>query len=107
MPVLHNAARTRLEEIAAEVIEEKDASLRRIRLLSSCVELVVEADPQLGIHRLVKAIKSRSAGALRTEFPELRSRIPSLWTNSYLVTTLGGELPEQAIGHYINSQPKR
>jgi putative transposase len=48
----------------------------------------VEVDPQFGVHRLVKAIKGRSSRALREDFPWLRSRLPSLWTNSYFVVTV-------------------
>jgi putative transposase len=97
----------RLREIAAEVVDEKGGWLRHVVVRPSSVELVVEVGPQLGVHRLIKAVKARSAGALRTEFPSLRSRLPSLWTNSYLVTTIGGQMPEHVIQHYIDEQPRR
>jgi putative transposase len=45
--------------------------------------LLADVDPQFGIHRVVKAIKGRSSRFLRQEFPALRARIPTLWTNSY------------------------
>ena len=37
------------------------------------VHLLVEVDPQYGIHRLVRAIKGRSSRLLRQEYPWLRS----------------------------------
>ncbi|MGV0816102.1 IS200/IS605 family transposase [Mycolicibacterium boenickei] len=107
MPVLNQAVQLRVREITSEVVEEKGAWLRRLTVRPSRVDLIVEVAPQLGIHRLVKAVKARSAGILRTEFPTLRSRIPSLWTNSYFVSTVSGEVPEQLIEQYINQQPKR
>lgn len=54
------------------------------------VHLLVDVNPQCGIHRLIKQIKGRSSRLLREEFPELKRRLPSLWTNSYFVTTTGG-----------------
>jgi REP-associated tyrosine transposase len=54
------------------------------------VHLLVECDPQYGIHRLVKQIKGRSSRLLRQEFPSLKSRMPTLWTNSHFVATVGG-----------------
>jgi putative transposase len=51
------------------------------------VHLLVEVDPQFGIHKLVKAIKARSSRVLREEFPWLMSKLPSLWT---IVATVGG-----------------
>jgi len=29
-------------------------------------------------------------GVIRKEFPWIRSRLPTLWTNSYFVSTIGG-----------------
>jgi hypothetical protein len=51
---------------------------------------LVERDPQYGIHRLVKQIKDRSSRLLREEFASLKRRLPTLWTNSYFVATVGG-----------------
>lgn len=54
------------------------------------VHLLVEVDPQFGVHKLVKAVKGRSSRLLREEFRWLKPRLPSLWTNSYFVATVGG-----------------
>ena len=35
-------------------------------------------------------MKGRSSRLLRQEFPKLKSRLPTLWTNSYCVSTVGG-----------------
>lgn len=67
------------------------------------VHLLVEVDPQFGIHRLVKAVKGRSSRLLRQEFPQLKSRLPTLWANSYLVTTVGGA-PLSIVKKYIEEQ---
>jgi putative transposase len=67
------------------------------------VHLLVEVDPQHGIHKLVKAIKGRSSRLLRSEFPSLKSRLPTLWTNSYFCCTVGGA-PLEVIKQYIENQ---
>jgi putative transposase len=69
------------------------------------VHLLVEVDPQLGIHRLVKYIKGVTSHHLRKEFPSLSSRLPSLWTNSYFVSTVGGA-PLEVIKQYVENQKK-
>jgi putative transposase len=38
----------------------------------------------------VKLLKGYSAHVLREEFPALKRRLPSLWTNRYFVATTGG-----------------
>jgi putative transposase len=67
------------------------------------VHLLVVCDPQYGIHRLVKQIKARSSRLLRQEFPHLKSRIPTLWTNSYFVATTGGATLD-VIKRYVENQ---
>jgi len=70
------------------------------------VHLLVEVDPQFGVHKLVKAIKGRLSRLLRQEFPYLRSRLPTLWTNSYFVATVGGA-PLSVIKGYVENQKGR
>jgi putative transposase len=67
------------------------------------VQLLVVCDPQYGINRLVKQIKARSSRLLRAEFPHLKSRLPTLWTNSYFVATTGGATLE-VIKRYVENQ---
>jgi putative transposase len=67
------------------------------------VHLLVEIDPQFGIHRLVKLMKGRSSRLLRQAFPSLKTRMPTLWTNSYFVSTVGGA-PLSVIKQFIENQ---
>lgn len=60
-------------------------------------------DPQYGIHKLVRLCKGRTSRYLRAEFPSLKRRIPTLWTNSYFVATVGGA-PLSIIKQYIADQ---
>ena len=96
----------RLTEIIGEVITEKRAWLIELQTMPDQVHLLVEVDPQFGVHKLVKAIKGRSSRVLREEFPWLKSRLPSLWTNSYFVATVGGA-PLSVIKRYVETQKDR
>jgi putative transposase len=96
----------RLKQIIAEVVAEKGAWLIEMETMPDHVHLLVEVDPQFGVHRLVKAIKGRSSRVLREEFPWLKSKLPSLWTNSYFVATVGGA-PLSVIRRYVETQQER
>ncbi len=48
-------------------------------------------------------MKARSSRFLRQEFPVLKRKLPTLWTNSYFVRTVGGA-PLSAISQYIEKQ---
>ncbi|MHB8263144.1 MAG: IS200/IS605 family transposase [Acidimicrobiales bacterium] len=88
--VLVGKVEHRLKELVANVIEDKRGWLIEMETMPDHVHLLVEVDPQYGIHRLVKSVKGRTSHDLRMEFPNLRSRLPTLWTNSYFVATVGG-----------------
>lgn len=93
----------RLKEIIREVVDEKGAWLVELQTMPDHVHLLVEVDPQYGVHKLVKAIKGRSSRVLRDEFPWLRSKLPTLWTNAYFVATVGGA-PLDVIRKYVENQ---
>ncbi|MEV4115866.1 IS200/IS605 family transposase [Nonomuraea sp. NPDC049695] len=104
--VLGGPIEPRLKELIREVIEEKRAWLVELEVMPDRVHLLVEVDPQFGVHRLVKAIKGRSSRVLRQEFPHLKSKLPTLWTNSYFVATVGGT-PLDVIQRYVENQKNR
>ena len=93
----------RLKQIVQEVADERRCPILEMEADADHFHLRVECDPQFGIHRLVKAIKGRSSRLLRQEFPALRTRVPTLWTNSYFVATVGGA-PLAVVKKYIASQ---
>lgn len=104
-PVLIRGVDVRLQAIIHEVISESTAELLELEVMPEHVHLLVEVDPQYGIHRLVRGIKGRSSRLLRQEFPWLKSRLPTLWTNAYFVSTVGGA-PLEVIKQYIENQKR-
>ena len=101
--VLVHGVEKRLKKILEEVAAEAHAEVIELEVMPDHVHLLVEVHPQLGIHRLIKAMKGRSSRLLRHEFPQLKSRLPTLWTNSYFVSTVGGA-PLAVIKQYIENQ---
>jgi len=65
------------------------AEISALEIVPDQVHLLGEVDPQFGIHRFVKRIKGVRHMSSRKEFVSLRKRLPSLWTNSYLVWNRG------------------
>lgn len=104
--VLAGDVERRLKEIIKGVCKERDAILIEIECDKDHVHLLVDVDPQFGIHRLVKQMKGRSSKILRDEFPYLKSTLPTLWTNSYFISTVGGA-PISIVKQYIETQKLR
>src|SRR5665647_712238 len=90
--VLTGTIEARLKEVLIEM-----------EIMPDRVHLLLEVDPQYGIHKAIKHLKGRSSFVLRNEFKELTTKLPTLWTNSYFVSTVGG-VPLDAIKKYIKDQ---
>ena len=101
--VIRGAVEYRLKQIIGDVCTERAATIIELETMPDHVRLLVSVDPQYGIHRLVKQIKGRSSRLLREEFPHVRSRIPTLWTNSYFVATIGGATLD-VVKQYVANQ---
>jgi len=100
--VLINGADARLKELICEVAAEHQADILNSK---SCLTTYISRLKSIRslIHRLVRLLKGRSSRVLRQEFPWLKSRLPTLWTNSCFVSTVGGA-PLAVIKQYIENQ---
>ena len=101
--VLVNGIAVRLKELIEEICCELRIDVIEMEIMPDHVHLLMEVDPQFGIHKAVKQIKGRTSRILRQEFGTLRSRLPSLWTNSHFVSTVA---PLSVIKQYIENQKK-
>ena len=101
--VLTSPIDARLKVILAEQLERWGQELIELEVMPDHVHLLLGCDPQFGIHRLLKLLKGYSSHALRAEFPALKRRLPSLWTNSYFVATVGGVTLE-TLKRYVENQ---
>ncbi len=101
--VLIEGVDERLKELIKDIAVKYQAEIIELEIMPDHVHLLVEVDPHYGIHRLIRQIKGQTSRILRQEYPWLRSRIPTLWTNSYFVSTVGGA-PLAQIKQYIEQQ---
>ena len=101
--VLIDGVDVRLKELINEICCEFHIDIIEMEVMPDYVHLLIEVDPQFGIHKAVKQIKGRTSHVLRQEYVRLRSRIPTLWTNSYFVSTTG-DMSLSAIKQYIENQ---
>lgn len=93
----------RLKEIIEEVASQISVEIIEMETMPDHIHLLLEVDPQFGIHRAIKRIKGLSSRILRSEFKHLTTRLPTLWTNSYFVSTVGS-VPLSVIKEYIENQ---
>ena len=101
--VLVGAVETRLKELVYEISLELKVEVIEVETDKDHIHILVEVDPQFGVSNYVKKLKGRTSRILRHEFPHLRQRLPTLWTNSYFVSTVGGA-PLSIVKQYIENQ---
>ncbi len=54
----------------------------------SCPQFI-KTPPTVAPNNIIGRIKGTTSRLLRAEFPELKKRLPTLWTRSYFVSTHG------------------
>ena len=101
--VLANGVDKRLKELIQSISKEYSFEVLEIEIMPDHVHLLVDVDPQFGINKVVKTIKGKTSRILRDEFPYLKTKLPTLWTNSYFVTTVGSARLD-VVKKYIQSQ---
>ena len=104
-PVLVGKIKERLEQIIYEVADELGTKVLKLAINPDHLHLFISAYPTIPIHKIVKRVKGRSSHILRQEFPELL-KLPSLWTHSYFVATIGN-VSKETIEKYIEAQKGR
>lgn len=101
--VLTDGVDIRLKELLLSYAANMNVDILEMEIMPDYVHLLMEVDPQYGIHKAVKTLKGYTSKILRDEFSTLRTRMPALWTNSYFVSTVGGA-PLEAVKQYIENQ---
>ena len=53
------------------------------------VHLLLDVDPRIGIDAVARKINGNTAHTIRKEYPWMQSRLPSLWTRSRSIASVG------------------
>jgi putative transposase len=92
------------------LIEERAGSVEfealAVVILPDRVYLAVSAPPTLAPHHIICQVKAYTSRILREEFPEL-TRIPTLWTRTYLVMAGEQITAEEMLRRFEAMQPPR
>jgi putative transposase len=67
------------------------------------VHLLLDIDPKKGVVTVVNMIKGYTSHELRKEFPSLKSRLPTLWTHSKFISSVGS-VTLDVVKKYIEGQ---
>ena len=102
-PVLVGEIAERLVELLQHKTAELGGEIFDITVQPDHVHLFCSFPPTIAPYQIMYRLKGFTAHELRKEFPELKSRLPNLWTRSYYVGT-SGHVSAETIQRYIEAQ---
>jgi putative transposase len=105
-PVLVDTVAERLKELLLEKSAELGLTIHTLGVMPDHVHLFVEADPTYSVSEITNRLKGYTSHVLRSEFRELRSKLPTLWSRSYYAGTVG-HVSEATVRRYIEAQKGR
>jgi putative transposase len=104
--VLVGKIETRIKELLQQKAEELKIEIVQMEIMPDHVHIFVRTRPVHSPQYIVSQFKGVTSFFLRSEFPELKRKIPTLWTRSYYVESIG-HISEQTIRKYIDEQKNK
>lgn len=102
-PVLAGAIDARLRALLSEKSAELGMTIHALEVMPDHVHMFIESDPTMCVAEIVNRLKGYTSRVLRSEFPSLRSRLPTLWSRSYFASSIG-HVSAATIERYIAEQ---
>ena len=103
--VLHEDVQKRFKELIEKKVEKLGIEIKAVEVMEDHVHLFINSNTVLPIHYIVQQLKGYTSKKLRQEYLNLRTKLPTLWTRSYYVETIGN-INEKTIKKYIENQKK-
>ena len=101
--VLTEEVSKRLKEIILNSQQDFNYTVLDLEVMIDHVHILLDVNPQDGIYNVVNHIKGKTSRLLRSEFPKLKSRLPTLWTRSKFISTVGS-VSLATVKKYIQNQ---
>ena len=103
--VLTGPVEDRLKELLNEKATELGIKIEQMEVMPDHVHMFVKSSPVHSPHYIIQQLKGYTSRVLRQEFKTVKSRLPSLWTRSYYVESIG-HISESTVKRYIQEQKK-
>jgi putative transposase len=104
--ILVKALAKRLRELLYQRAKEIKAQIHALEIMPDHVRMFVVSDPTMAPARLAAQFKGFTSHQLREEFPWLKSYLPSLWSRSYYIGSIGA-VSKATVKRYIANQRTR
>ncbi len=93
----------RLKEIFLDVADKWEFNIIEMEIMEDHVHLLLECNPRFGIMKCIHKLKGISSNLMFKEFDDIRSKLPTVWTRSAFISTVG-TVSLDAVKKYIEDQ---
>jgi putative transposase len=104
--VLTDIIQKRLKKLIIEKQKEFQFEILEMETMPDHVHLLLDVNPHIGIYKIIGEIKGYSSKILREEFPELKRKLPTLWTRSKFISSVGS-VSLEIVKKYIEDQKNK
>jgi putative transposase len=104
--VLTGSVAARCSALIRDKATENDWQIIALEVMPDHVQLFVKTHPTDSPLHVANQFKGLTSRVLREEFPHLKSRLPTLWSRSYFVATVGA-VSASTVRRYIDTQYER
>jgi len=101
--ILVGEVESRLKELLYQKAKDLEVRIEKMEVMPDHVHIFVKAKPVDAPHFIAGQLKGYTSRKLRQEIPSVKSKLPSLWTRSYYIESVGN-ISEQTIKKYIENQ---
>ena len=93
----------RLKSLLKEKCNQLNIEIISLETMPDHVHIFLRSQPTIAPNRIAAALKGYTSRILRQEFSELRSKLPTLWSRSYFVST-HGHVSTDTVEKYIEER---
>lgn len=104
--ILTDGKDVRLKQMFLEIAQKYDFSILEMEVMPDHVHLLIDCNPRFGIMECVKVLKRTTSHNMCIEFPDIKKRLPTLWTRSVFVSSVGS-VSLETVRQYIEDQKGR
>jgi REP-associated tyrosine transposase len=104
-PVLVGMVADDLRTLLYQKATELSVEIQALEIRPDHVHLLVSVLPVYAPQHLANQFKGFTSRLLRQKYPELKSRLPSLWSRSYYVGSVG-HVSDKTVQAYIEAQQR-
>jgi len=102
-PILVGSVAEDCRALIQRKCEQRGWTILSLTVQPDHIHMFVRAWPEVSAAEVVKECKGLTSHELRAKYPDLKRKLPSLWTRSYFAST-ASNVSSETIQRYIDSQ---